>query len=172
MTNLKSIQIVFVVFWWIYYGSEKLRLSSFDLKMFTHSYYWWPWLMKHVSIYQMNVIAFWTSSVSRKWGIWWMLVLLKYLFTFRTFSYLLQGWTCCFTCSSLIMASKMSSNSPSNGGASTHGAIPKDTQTAVTTNDSGQNYEPPDIDPVTLKVSWKTSWSVQWFSLVILQIAS
>ena len=51
------------------------------------------------------------------------------------------------------MASKMSSNSPSNGGASTHGAIPKDTQAAMSSNDSGQNYEPPDIDPVTLKVS-------------------
>ncbi|KAF0312031.1 uncharacterized protein FJT64_017192 [Amphibalanus amphitrite] len=49
------------------------------------------------------------------------------------------------------MASKMSSNSPSNGGASTHGAIPKDTQAAMSSNDSGQNYEPPDIDPVTLK---------------------
>ena len=54
------------------------------------------------------------------------------------------------------MASKMSSNSPSNGGASAHGAIPKDTQAAMTSNDSGQNYEPPDIDPVTLKVSGDT----------------
>ena len=50
------------------------------------------------------------------------------------------------------MASKMSSSSPSNGGASTHGAIPKDTQTIMASNDSGQNFEPPDIDPVTLKV--------------------
>lgn len=53
------------------------------------------------------------------------------------------------------MASKMSSSSSSNanGAASSHGAIPKDLQVSVNTNDSGQSYEPPDIDPVTLKVS-------------------